>query len=83
MRKIIAAAAPLISTDARKANFRVILARARAPMTVEHLTKLAVSYEAAYRRNRASRRPSERALLFGALLTARAVYSLAREVARG
>lgn len=83
MRNTVTAAAPVLSTDARKANFRIILARARAPMTTEHLTKLAVSYEAAYRRNRASRRPSERALLFGALLTARAVYSLAREVSRG
>lgn len=40
--------------------------------------RLAQSYEASYRRWRASKRPPTREHLMGALLTARAFYSLAR-----
>lgn len=67
-----------MTTETRYANAIAMLTKAGAPMTRANLTRLAVQYERAYRRSRASKRPPARHLLVGQLDTARAFYRLAR-----
>lgn len=62
-------------------TMRMMLITFGAPTTPENLTRLARKYEAAYRRARTSRRPPPRQHLAGMLQTARAAYTIAREVA--
>lgn len=68
----------------RRQNAQRLLRRNGAPMTPAHLTKLAKQYEASYRRWRASKSvpAMAREHLLGAVQTARAFYSLAREQLR-
>lgn len=69
-----------LTMQTRKANARAMMGLFNAPMTRDHLLMLAAKYERAYRRHRTCKRPDAPEQLVGELLTARAFYSLAREV---